>query len=276
MKLGRPSRPAPPKPSEVADDRAQIDRVRRDALFANCVPLQLARLLGQLRPVTFAAGQELYARGAKADALYLLDSGDVEFVTESGRRVELRTSRCGEEAATDLKTYLATATARTPVRALGLPREALTELGLASRAMLGLGEPSERRVSVAGAEAGGGSNGSADSAQRTHRMAVSAVGAAPALLCRERIGPDAGGGGFRRHSGSHGADVAVRARRRVRAAAAGGRGGADGGAGAVRHRSRRLFVAHTDNAHWRVCAGLAHRRLGSELPGDDLVAAAAA
>ena len=122
----------------MADHRGQIDRVRRDALFAGCAPLQLARLLGKLEPVAFAAGQELYARGAKADALYLLDGGDVELVTESGRRMELRAPRCGEEAATDLKTYLATATARTPVQALRLPREALTELGMASRAMLGL------------------------------------------------------------------------------------------------------------------------------------------
>jgi hypothetical protein len=57
---------------------------------------------------------------------------------ESGRRMKLQALRCGEEAATDLKTYLATATAQTPVQALRLPREALTELGMASRAMLGL------------------------------------------------------------------------------------------------------------------------------------------
>lgn len=122
----------------MAAHRDQIDRVRRDALFANCAPLQLARVLGKLEPVTFAAGQDLYSRGAKADALYLLDGGDVELVTESGRRMDLQAPRCGEEAATDLKTYLATATARTPVQALRLPREALTELGMASRAMLGL------------------------------------------------------------------------------------------------------------------------------------------
>ena len=121
----------------MADHRDQIDRVRRDALFASCAPLQLARVLGKLEAVTFAAGQELYARGSKADALYLLDDGDVELITESGRRMELQAPRCGEEA-TDLKTYLATATARTPVQALRLPREALTELGMASRAMLGL------------------------------------------------------------------------------------------------------------------------------------------
>jgi hypothetical protein len=122
----------------MADYRDQIDRVRRDALFANCASLQLARVLGKLEPVTFAAGQDLYSRGSKADALYLLDGGDVELITESGRRMELQAPRCGEEAATDLKTYLATATARTPVQALRLPREALTELGMASRAMLGL------------------------------------------------------------------------------------------------------------------------------------------
>jgi hypothetical protein len=34
----------------MADHRDQIDRVRRDALFANCAPLQLARVLGKLEP----------------------------------------------------------------------------------------------------------------------------------------------------------------------------------------------------------------------------------
>ena len=55
VKLGRPSTPARPRPSETADHRGQIDRVRRDALFANCAPLQLARLLGQLEPVALAS-----------------------------------------------------------------------------------------------------------------------------------------------------------------------------------------------------------------------------
>ncbi len=118
--------------------RRHIERVRCDALFAHCAPLQLARLLGQLEPVTFAAGQVLYERGAKAEALYLLDGGEVELCTESGRQATLQAPRCGEEAATDVKTYLATATARTPVQALRLPREALAELGLTSRALLGM------------------------------------------------------------------------------------------------------------------------------------------
>lgn len=118
--------------------RRHIERVRRDALFAHCAPLQLARLLGQLEPVTFAAGQVLYERGARAEALYLLEDGEVELCTESGRQAALLAPRCGEEAAADIKTYLATATARTPVQALRLPREALAELGLTSRALLGV------------------------------------------------------------------------------------------------------------------------------------------
>ena len=112
----------------MAAHRDQIDRVRRDALFTNSAPLQLARVLGKLEPVTFAAGQDLYSRGAKADALYLLDGGDVKLVTESGRRMEFR---CGEEAATDLKPI---SRPLRPARRCGpcaCRREALTELGMA-------------------------------------------------------------------------------------------------------------------------------------------------
>ena len=156
--------------------------MRRDVLFANCAPLQLARVLGKLEPVAFAAGQDLYARGAKADALYLLDAGDVELVSESGRRVELLAPRCGEEAATDLKTYLATATARTPVQALRLaarsPGRTRTDVASDARA----DEPSERRSPVAGTEAGGGPARRAATAQGTGGMVGGAVGAAPVVF----------------------------------------------------------------------------------------------
>ena len=117
----------------------------------------------------------------QGDALYLLDAGDVELLTESGWRMELRAPRCGEEAATDLKTYLATATARTPGAGPGsLPREALAELGLASRAMLALTSHLSGEALVAGTEAGGGPARCAGYRTGTGGMAGGAAGAAPA------------------------------------------------------------------------------------------------
>ena len=125
------------------DYRSQIDRLRSDALFVKCTPSQLARLLGQLQSVTFAAGDTLYARGAKAATLFLIEAGEVELSTECGRKLALHVPRCGEEAATDLQTCVTTATALTAVRALCITREALVELAqtdaaLPSRALLGL------------------------------------------------------------------------------------------------------------------------------------------
>ena len=88
---------------DITNYQSQIDRLRTDALFAKCTPSQLARLLGQVHSVTFAAGDALYARGAKAATLFLLESGEVELCCESGRKLALQVPRCGEEAATDLK-----------------------------------------------------------------------------------------------------------------------------------------------------------------------------
>ena len=128
---------------DITHYRSQIDRLRSDALFVKCTPSQLARLFGQLQSVTFAAGDTLYARGAKAATLFLIEAGEVELSTERGRKLALHVPRCGEEAATDLKTCVTTATALTAVRALCIAREALVELAqtdaaLSSRALLGL------------------------------------------------------------------------------------------------------------------------------------------
>lgn len=128
---------------EITHYLSQIDRLRSDALFAKCTPSQLARLLGQVQNVTFEAGDTLCARGAKTATLFLIETGEVQLCTESGRKLPLHVPRCGEEAATDLKTYVTTATALTAVRALSVAREALVELAqtdatLPSRALLGL------------------------------------------------------------------------------------------------------------------------------------------
>ena len=128
---------------DITNYQSQIDRLRTDTLFATCTPSQLARLFGQVQSVTFAAGDTLYARGAKAATLFLLESGEVELCCESGRKLALQVPRCGEEAATDLKTYVTTARALTAVSALSVAREALVELAqtdaaLPSRTLLGL------------------------------------------------------------------------------------------------------------------------------------------
>ena len=122
---------------------AQIDFLRRDTLFARLTQQQLARLLGKLEPVTLAAGAMLFERGAKAASLYLIEDGEVQLCADSGRTMRLQSPRCGEEAATSLKSYLTSAMAVTAVRAWRLPREALAELaqldaGLADRSLLGM------------------------------------------------------------------------------------------------------------------------------------------
>lgn len=122
---------------------AQIDLLRRDALFCRLTQQQLSRLLGKLEPVTLAAGATLFERGAKAASLYLIEDGEVQLCAQSGRTLGLQSPRCGEEAATSLKCYLTSAVAITAVRGWRLPREALAELaqhdaGLADRALLGM------------------------------------------------------------------------------------------------------------------------------------------
>lgn len=122
---------------------AQIDFLRRDTLFSRLTQQQLARLLGKLEPVTLAAGAMLFERGSKAASLYLIEDGEVELCADSGRTMQLQSPRCGEEAATTLKSYLTSAMAVTAVRAWRVPREALAELaqldaGLADRSLLSI------------------------------------------------------------------------------------------------------------------------------------------
>jgi len=133
------------------NDSEHAARLRRDALFSGASGKPLARLVGSLRTVEFAAGEVLCARNAAAKFLYLIESGELQLATPAGRVVALTDQRCGEEAASDMASYLCDVTAITPGRAIQIPREALAELAVAdpslrSRALLGLmgyvgGEP---------------------------------------------------------------------------------------------------------------------------------------
>lgn len=128
-------------PAESEHVAQHIALLRRDILFADLSGAQLARLLGGLHTVEFAAGATLYEKDSAAKFLYVLESGSLQLTTPSGRTVTLPDLRCGEEAASDNKNYLCSVSALTPVKALQIPREALTDLAasaptLRSKAML--------------------------------------------------------------------------------------------------------------------------------------------
>jgi DASS family divalent anion:Na+ symporter len=120
-----------------------IERLRGDILFAEVTAGQFARLVGRMQRVEFAAGDVLCAKDAAADFLYLIEQGDLELTTPSGRVIALAGMRCGEEAASDLSKYAHTVTAVGAVRALRLPRAALSDAAaelpvLRTRALLAL------------------------------------------------------------------------------------------------------------------------------------------
>lgn len=102
-------------------------RLRADRLFSGVADSLFARLLGSVEEVSLAAGEPLYNYGDPAANLYLIVEGTVQLVTPSGRTVELKEQRCGEEAVV-MTGYTCTATARTAVRALRISREALAEV----------------------------------------------------------------------------------------------------------------------------------------------------
>ncbi len=130
-------------PYPVTSDSENVALLRRDALFADLSGSQVARLLGSVHTVEFAAGDALYLKDTPAKFLYLVESGELRLTTPSGRDVALTSLRCGEEAASDTANYLCSVTATTPVRALQIPRDALAELAaktpsLRSKALLAL------------------------------------------------------------------------------------------------------------------------------------------
>lgn len=127
---------------------ANIDhaiRLRQEPLFSGLPNSGISRLLARLQPIEFEVGANLYVRGGNADFLYLIEEGSLHITTPGGRIVSLNGLRCGEEAASDMPTYLCSATATTSVKALRLPRAVLGELAIAApslriQALLGLSE----------------------------------------------------------------------------------------------------------------------------------------
>lgn len=120
-------------------------RLRQDPLFGGLSDAEISRLLAGLQKLEFEPGAGLYAKGANAEFLYLIEEGEVRITPPSGRVLKLNAMRCGDEAASDLTTYLCSATAITPVKALGIPRKVLAELAatapsLRLQALLGLSE----------------------------------------------------------------------------------------------------------------------------------------
>lgn len=118
-------------------------RLRQDALFADLSGNQLARIVGSLQTVKFAAGELIYAQESQASFLYLIESGELHLTTPGGREIVIVGRRCGEEAASDVSSYLCSATASTAITALQIPRDALAELAvtvpaLRSQALLAL------------------------------------------------------------------------------------------------------------------------------------------
>jgi DASS family divalent anion:Na+ symporter len=120
-------------------------RLRQDPLFAGLPNSAISRLLARLQMVEFDAGASLYLRDANAEFLYLIEEGSLLITRPGGRVVELSGQRCGEEAASDMTTYICSARAATVVKALRLPREILGELSITApslriQALLGLSE----------------------------------------------------------------------------------------------------------------------------------------
>ena len=108
-------------------------RLRTDALFSGLPDGVLARLLGALDEVQVGPGEALYRHGEPASFLYLLEEGTLDLLTPTGRPIELKERRCGEEAAVT-SSYACSAIARTDLRVLRLPKSALTEVAKANPA----------------------------------------------------------------------------------------------------------------------------------------------
>ncbi|MDD2707725.1 MAG: cyclic nucleotide-binding domain-containing protein [Verrucomicrobiae bacterium] len=104
-----------------------LSRLKADSLFAGVDGKLLARLLGTIEEVDLAFGAVLYKQGDPAACLYLVVDGTVRLVAPSGREIELRERRFGEEAAV-MGGYVFTAKALTDGHALRISREGLAEL----------------------------------------------------------------------------------------------------------------------------------------------------
>ena len=104
-----------------------LQRLKADPLFSGISNSAMARLLGTVDEVCLPNGEYLYRHQDKATYLYLIETGEVQLTTPSGREVPLAEPRCGEEAVV-MEGYVCTAQAQTEVRLLRIPRAALDDL----------------------------------------------------------------------------------------------------------------------------------------------------
>lgn len=118
-------------------------------LLAHVPEARLARALGAMERCDFEAGAVLFARGDRAEALFLIASGTVRLTAPSGRSVALTAPHCGEEAAAGIVARAATAVATTTVCAWRIPREVLDDLAQAHKTL-----PSDAALALAAALSG--------------------------------------------------------------------------------------------------------------------------
>jgi divalent anion:Na+ symporter, DASS family len=103
-----------------------------DALIGQCGRASLARTLSHASRHWVCAGTQIYRAGDPASHFFLLITGAVALVLPGGRRCALVARRFGEEAASDVDTYLTDALALADSTVLRLPRGAMHALAEAN------------------------------------------------------------------------------------------------------------------------------------------------
>lgn len=144
------------------------DQLLSDPIFKRASYLGLARLLPHTAERTLAAGEYLYRNGQPATELFYLLEGEVDLLSRNQQALTPGGPRFGEEAATDIDSYLADAVARSPVRVLVIPRTSLATLLKTSPELRGEFYLSLMRVFADGHlhESGGTSTAAAPSAAK--------------------------------------------------------------------------------------------------------------
>ena len=99
-----------------------------DSIISRSLNESLARMLRNVKELTFKAGEIIYSANADAKFLYLVHLGTVELTTPTGKRVRIDSNRFGEEAATDVPHYLSDAIAITETVVFAIPRASLEGL----------------------------------------------------------------------------------------------------------------------------------------------------
>lgn len=110
----------------------ELEALRHSPFFESLDPVDVSYLIEHARPCSFDPGDRLLTQGAPAETLYLLVRGEVElsFRRPTTEDVSLRTISdpgypVGWSVMVTPFRYRATATARSPVRAVALSRELL-------------------------------------------------------------------------------------------------------------------------------------------------------